>query len=73
MTWKTNKIAEEKELRVKLKKADKKRKSLLEREAKIELTKNKNARKLEDDQNNSCLILLENNISAETGSLKPPD
>ena len=47
-------------------------KSLLEREAKIELTKNKNARKLEDDQNNSCLILLENNTSAETGSLKRP-
>jgi hypothetical protein len=74
--YKTNKIAEEKDLKTKIKKADKKLKSVLEREAKIKLSKDKHsvgtAPEYNDDQNNTISASLKaSNMNLETTSSNP--
>ena len=66
--YKVDKVAEEKELRSKLKKADKKLKLLGEREAKLELDKIK----FERNQRSNCIEnKLENNINTIESSPSP--
>ena len=70
--YETNKITEENDLKAKMKKADKKLKSVLERDAKIKLSKSKHsvgtATDDNDDQNNSS-PLKATNMNLETTSL----
>ena len=61
--YKANKVAEEKELKAKVKKADRKLKSVLEKEAKITIANKKIAGTsayINDDQNNLMSLPLEN-------------